>query len=244
MAFAALLPALLSGGISLGSSLYGSHQAKKQERRAQRGIERGTGAMGGAGESLTQPGKAGYDVFSTLNPQQSSALQQILSSLSGQGAVSQSPLYKAGQAHIQNILGGDTGAFEAPLMRQFNEQIIPGLAERFSGAGAGAQSSSAFQQALGGAGSDLAERLGALRGSLQQGAATQALGYAQAPAEQLQNLLGMQTQAFAPKQMGFGQSLGLGLAGGVGQGIGTGLSSPEVWKFLSSLFQKKPALGA
>lgn len=167
----------------------------------------------------------GYDVFSTLNPQQASAFQQLLASLSQQGGnISQNPLYQAGQAHIQKILGGGTEAFEAPLMRQFQEQIIPGLAERFSGAGAGAQSSSAFQQALGGAGADLAERLGALRGGLQQGAAGQALGYAQAPAEQLSNLLGMQTQAFAPKQMGFGKQLALGLGGGIGQGLGMGLT--------------------
>ena len=107
-------------------------------------------------------------------------------------------------------------------MRQFNEQIVPGIAERFSGLGSGAQSSSAFQQALGGAGADLSERLGALRGGLQGQAANQALGYAQQPVSNLQNFLGMQTQAFAPKQPSFGQQLGTGLIGGLGTGLGMG----------------------
>lgn len=163
----------------------------------------------------------GYDVFSTLNPQQSQLLQQLLGSMSGQaGNIEQNPLYQSGQSYLQGILGGDTSKFEAPLMRQFQEEIIPGLAERFSGAGAGAQSSSAFQQALGREGAGLTERLGALRGGLQGQAAQQALGYAQQPVSNIQNLLGMQTQAFAPKQKPFWQEALTGLAGGAGQGIG------------------------
>lgn len=169
----------------------------------------------------------GYNVFSTLNPQQSSVLQQILSSIGQQGGASgditQNRGYQLGSQYNQDILGGDTNKFEAPLMRQFNEQIIPGLAERFSGAGAGAQSSSAFQQALGQEGSALTERLGALRGGLQGQAADRALGYAQQPISNTQNYLGMNTQAFAPKQMGFGKQALLGLSGGVGQGLGMGL---------------------
>jgi hypothetical protein len=47
------------------------------------------------------------------------------------------------------------------LMNQFNQQIVPGLAERFSGAGG--QRSSAFGQQLGSAGADLATALGALQ---------------------------------------------------------------------------------
>lgn len=163
----------------------------------------------------------GYNVFSTLNPQQASLLQQLLGSSSGQsGNIQQNPLYQSGGNYLQKILSGDTSAFEAPLMRQFNEQIVPGLAERFSGLGSGAQSSSAFQQALGSAGADLSERLGALRGNLQMQAAPQALSYAQQPVSNIQNLLGLQTQAFSPKQMGFGKQLGLGLAGGIGEGLG------------------------
>lgn len=163
----------------------------------------------------------GYNVFSTLNPQQQTILQQLLGSMSGQtGNIQENPLYQAGGSHLQKILGGDTSAFEAPLMRQFNEQIIPGIAERFSGAGSGSQKSSAFQQALGQSGADLSERLGALRGGLQQNAAGQALGYAQQPVSNLQNLLNLNTQAFAPKSKPWWQEGLIGLAGGTSQGIG------------------------
>lgn len=170
----------------------------------------------------------GYEVFSTLNPQQQASLQQILSSIYQQGGaagdITQNRGYQLGSQFNQDILGGDTSKFEAPLMREFNEKIIPGLAERFSGAGAGAQSSSAFQNALSSSGADLAERLGALRGGLQGQAADRALGYAQQPVTNVQNLLGMNTQAFAPKQMGFGKQALVGLSGGVGQGLGMGLT--------------------
>jgi len=143
----------------------------------------------------------GYSSFSTLNPQQSGLLHQLLGSMNGQsGNIQQNPLFQSGENYLQKILGGDTSQFEAPLMRQFNEQIIPGIAERFSGLGSGAQSSSAFQQALGGAGADLTERLGALRGGLQMGAVPQALGYSQQPFTNLQQLLGIKTQGFVPKQ--------------------------------------------
>lgn len=170
---------------------------------------------------MSQKRPKGYDILSTLNPQQSQILQQLLGSLSGEtGNIQRNPLYQSGQSYLQGILGGDTEKFEKPLMRQFNEQIVPGIAERFSSLGSGAQSSSAFQQALGGAGADLSERLGALRGGLQGQAANQALGYAQQPVSNLQSLLGMSTQAFAPKQRSFGQEALIGLAGGVGSGLG------------------------
>jgi hypothetical protein len=60
----------------------------------------------------------------------------------------------------------------APQMRQFNEEIIPGLSEQFAGMGSGGLSSSGFRNAAVNAGTDLSERLGAMRAQLrQQGAA-------------------------------------------------------------------------
>lgn len=185
----------------------------------------------------------GYNVLSTLNPQQQTLLQQLLGSMSGlEGNIQRNPTFQAGQSYLQKILGGDTEAFEAPLMRQFNERIIPGIAERF--AGVGAQSSSAFQQALGSAGADLAERLGALRGGLQGQAVGQALGYAQQPVSNLQSLLGMSTQAFAPKQKPWWQELLGGLSGGVGTGLGVGLTgglggASSITDLINSILGKK-----
>jgi hypothetical protein len=72
-------------------------------------------------------------------------------------------------------LGGGNFNFE-PIAQQartqFQTQTVPGLAERFTSLGSGAQRSSAFQGALGQAGAGLEEGLGALRsqyGLQQQG---------------------------------------------------------------------------
>ena len=75
---------------------------------------------------------------------------------------------------LQGLTGGNFN-FE-PIAQQartqFNTQTVPGLAERFTSLGSGAQRSSAFQGALGQAGAGLEEGLGALRsqyGLQQQG---------------------------------------------------------------------------
>ena len=82
----------------------------------------------------------GYERFSTLSGQQQDIYDTLLSKLKGQ-------------------LGGEgMDTFKAPYLREFEEKIIPGLAERFAGMGAGSQSSSAFEQALGSSGADLSER--------------------------------------------------------------------------------------
>jgi len=62
----------------------------------------------------------------------------------------------------------DYQRFMAPEMRQFNEQIIPGLSEQFAGMGSGGLSSSGFRNAAVNAGTDLSERLGQIRANLRQ----------------------------------------------------------------------------
>lgn len=171
---------------------------------------------------------AGLQQLSTMTKGQSGFLQQLLSQLMGQSSnIGQNPLFQQGSNFLQQLLSGSpesTQAFEAPAMRQFNEQIVPGLAERFSGLGAGAQSSSAFQQALGQAGAGLSENLQALRSGLQMSALPQALGYAQQPINNLQGFgqlgLGSQSFGYVPKQQGFLKQLMTALAGGAGQGLG------------------------
>jgi hypothetical protein len=170
----------------------------------------------------------GYKSISTLGKGQQGLLQQLLSSLQGQsGNIQQSPLFQQGGNFLQQLLSGSPEAFksfEAPAMRQFNEQIIPGIAERFSGLGAGSQSSSAFQQALGQAGAGLSEQLQALRSGLQFGAIPQALGYAQQPISNFQGMaglgLGTQSKGFMPKQQPFWQQLLIALGGGAAQAGG------------------------
>lgn len=148
--------------------------------------------------------KGGFEQTPSMNPQQLQLLQQLLGGLGGAS--------QQGMGFLQNLLSGDTSQFEAPLMRQFSEQTIPGIAERFTGMGAGAQGSSAFGQQMGAAGAGLTEQLGALRGGLQM----QGLG-------QLRGLLGMGLGArpfesiYRPASTGF---LGA-MAPGIGQGIGS-----------------------
>lgn len=171
---------------------------------------------------------AGYEKLSTMSSGQKQLLKQLLASLQGQSSnIQQSPLYQSGSNYLQQLLSGSpesTAAFEAPAMRQFNEQIVPALAERFAGLGAGAQKSSAFQQALGSAGADLSERLASLRAQLQSSAIPQALGYAQQPVSNFQSSsqLGLGTQSFGytPKQQPFWQQLLAGLAPAIGQAAG------------------------
>ena len=175
---------------------------------------------------------AGYKSFSLQNRGQQNILQQLLQSLQGQGQgqgsnIQQSPLFQQGSGFLQQLLSGSqesSQAFEAPAMRQFNEQIIPGIAERFSGLGAGSQSSSAFQQALGQAGAGLSENLQSLRSGLQMGGLSHALNFAQQPISNFSGLaslgLGTQSKGFVPKQQSFIQQLLTALAGAGGQGLG------------------------
>ena len=201
-----LLPALISGGAALFGNRGNSNQGGQFQMQGRSGTPKG------------------YDQFSTMNPQQSELLQQLLGSISGQqGNINQNPLYQSGQNYLQNLLQGGDQAFanfEAPFKRQFHEQTIPGLAERFAGMGAGAQSSSAFQNALGQAGAGLSENLASLRSQLQMQALPQALQYANQPFSNIQKLLGLQTQGYQKQDMPWWQSLLGSLAGGAGQGLG------------------------
>lgn len=130
--------------------------------------------------------------------------QTIFSQLLGGGA----PAIPQGLEFLQSILSQAPEAmrqFEAPALRQFEEEILPTIAERFTGQlGAGSARSSAFGQQLGQAGASLQERLSAQRGTQS----TQAL-------QQLMQILGMGlTPQFdtllRPSQPGFLQEAGQG----------------------------------
>lgn len=169
----------------------------------------------------------GYETVSTLNKGQKALFDRyIQGAQQGPSGYFDNPLYQSGANYLQGILSGNPesfAAFEAPAMRQFHQQIIPQIAERFGGIGG--LSSSAFQQALGGASVDLSERLAQLRGQLQQGAAGQALQYAGAPLQQGNQLLNMETQAFLKKQPAWWQSALTGLVGGAASAFGGGFGT-------------------
>lgn len=130
-------------------------------------IGAGIGAAGGAligGYGASRQKKGGLlntpEETANVNrftPEQQAYLNQILAVLSG----TQEPTGILGQAL-------STEALEAPYKRQFQEEIIPQLAEKYAGIGAGSQSSSAFQQALGKSAADLSERLAYLNAQQKQ----------------------------------------------------------------------------
>lgn len=151
--------------------------------------------------------------------------------------------------------------FAAPQMREFNEQTIPGIAERFAGAGGGmgalggALSSSGFGQALGAAGAGLNTNLAQLRAQLQQQAIQSILGQYNQSA---QTAIGAQPFAYGQRQgtQGAAQA-GLGsffsnltpgamqggynslsnFFGGGGGGAGSSLANNQTFNELSAGFK-------
>jgi hypothetical protein len=154
--------------------------------------------------------------------------QSALKNYFNNGGVENSPLYQSGSSYLQHLLSGSpnaTAEFNAPYLQQFQQQIIPGLSERFAGMGTGAGSlnSSAFNQTLAQAGTGLQSTLAQLRQQLMGQASQQALGYAQQPYSNLFNALNIRPyeNIYKPATSGAGQSL-LSGAGGAAAGFALG----------------------
>lgn len=165
-------------------------------------------ASGGAGlGAASQFGGQGVNDFlwgtdfskmDTMSPEQIQQLQQILQSLSQDGQLGQG--YGQSLSGLQEMLDPSSAAmqrFEAPHLQQFEQQTIPGIAERFAGAGAqgGALSSSGFGQSLSSAGSQLQTQLAGMKSGLQQ----------QAMRDLMQQYQGMSGQALGAQSFGYKQ---------------------------------------
>ncbi len=163
---------------------------------------------------LTGTAAKNYQI-SNLGKEQQPGYNQLLSAAQGPGAGG-----AFGQAadYYRGLLSNDSAdfnAFAAPQIRQFNEQTVPGLAEQFAGMGSGGLSSSGFRNATVQAGTDLSERLGAIRAQLRQQGAQGLQGIGQAGLD-----TGFNTNVREPAQEGFlGQGLGTAL-GAVGTAFG------------------------
>jgi hypothetical protein len=143
------------------------------------GLVGGLGGLFGGGE------KGGVKQAPNFNPQQ----QQILSMLLGQG-----------QMNLQNPYAGfeDIANY---AQNQFNQNIVPSLAERFTSLGNNALSSGAFATQVGQAGRGLGDTLGLLRsqyGQQNQQNALQQLALGLSPS--FQNF-------YQQSQPGFGENL-------------------------------------
>lgn len=113
--------------------------------------------------------------LSNYNPQQNQGLNQIMSMLLGMGK--QGGGMQQSMQYLQDLLNPDSETmkqFEEPYMQQFNQETLPGIAEKY--AGMGALSSSGFGQALGGAGANLQSQLAQLKSGLRGQAAQGLMG--------------------------------------------------------------------
>lgn len=150
------------------------------------------------------------------SPEQEQAMQDYFNN-----PITNDKTYQSGNEYLQKILGGGPNAFsdfEAPYLQQFNQQIAPGIAERFAGMGAG--SSSGLNNSLAQAAGGLQNQLAGLHGQLKMQALPQALQYAQQPYSNTQAGMGFNPYEFIEQPGGPG--LLHHLAQGLGQGVGGG----------------------
>jgi hypothetical protein len=108
---------------------------------------------------------------STLRPEQEGLYQQLENAAMQKGA---GGAFGTTADYYRNLLSDDSEdykAFSAPALRQYNEEIVPGISEQFAGMGSGGLSSSGFRNAQVQGATDLAERLGSIRANLRQAGA-------------------------------------------------------------------------
>jgi len=169
-------------------------------------------------------GKSG----STFNKGQKQGLDQLLQDVKGMrgGAqdITHNPGFQMGNEWLQGLFNDPQffQDFEAPLQRNFQENTIPELANRFAGMGSGgALGSTAFRNALGREGSNLHTNIAAMRGGMQQQGVGQAMQYAQQP---FSNLMQMYQQAMQPTQNTY-QGPSQGFMGGLAAPFAQGAAS-------------------
>lgn len=168
---------------------------------------------------------------SSFGKNQLSSIDSILEAIRGMKGgsqdITQNQGYQEGQNWLSSLFNDPEffNRFEAPLQRQFQEQTVPELANRFASMGSGGSlGSTGFRNQLAREGSNLSTNLGALRGGLQQQGVNQSLQYSQQPFSNLMNLYQQALQptqnVYQPPSGGlFGPAIGA-LAGGAGIGLG------------------------
>ena len=146
----AFLPLIAAGGLTaLGSS----------------------GAFGKGIKRAINGTPAKQENVSTLRPEQEPLYNQLTQAGMGPGAGG--AFGNAADYYRSNLSDNpaDFNAFAAPQLRQYNQDIVPGISEQFAGMGAGGLSSSGFRNAQIQGATDLSERLGAIRAQLRQNSA-------------------------------------------------------------------------
>jgi len=181
---------------------------------------------------------AEYEQVSNLTPSQLKQQKQLQAAGKGRGA---GGAFGESADYWRDILSNDPAAFqafEAPQQRQFNEQIIPDLAEQFAGMGAGGLSSSGFRNAAVGAGTDLSERLASMRAGLRQNAASNLFNVGQAGLQQHS-----QYQQTNPGSQGFLSNVASGIGAAIPGAIAGGIPGALASGF-SNIFGKSSPYGS
>ena len=159
-------------------------------------------------DNIFSENEGGFSELSTLTKDQEPLLQQLLAALRGKGA---GGAYGTAADYYRSLFDDDNSTYNAlanPEMRRFRQDIIPNLAEQFAGMGSGGLSSSGFRNASVQAGTDLSERLGAIRAQLRQQGASGLAGLGQ------QGLQPYKENIYQQPTPGLGSSVG-GLLGGL-----------------------------
>jgi hypothetical protein len=176
-------------------------------------------ALSGLGGSKGEHG-------STYSKNQRGLIDETLNAVRGMRGsqdITQNQGYQTGMDWLQGLFNNPDffNNFEAPLQRQFQEQTVPELANRFAGMGSGgALGSTGFRNQLAREGSNLSTNIAALRGGMQQQAIPQLLGYAQQP---FSNMMSMMQNALTPTNNTY-QPASAGFAGGIAPGIMSGFT--------------------
>lgn len=142
---------------------------------------------------------------STYNKDQLSGLEGIMNDIQGmrgQGMndITQNQNYNEGSDWLSSLFNDQDffKNFEAPAMRNYEENTIPDLANRFASMGSGgSMGSTAFRNQANREGSNLQANLAAMRGGMQQQGVGQSLQYGQQPTS---NFMQMFQQAMQPTQ--------------------------------------------
>lgn len=141
------LPLAAAGMGALGGWLFGGKGNQQQQMQPYQPTYMPETVSGVGGDVMTRRLPEGGTLMQTgrFTPEQQSALNQLLShGLSGMQALPQA----------------EFGPIRQQALSQFQQETVPGIAERFTGPDA--QRSSAFAQTLGAAGTGLQERLAAM----------------------------------------------------------------------------------
>ena len=138
---------------------------------------------------------------------------QMIKGMKGAGDVTKNQGFQQGNEWLMSMFNDPEffKNFEAPLQRQFQEQTVPDLANRFASMGSGGSlGSTGFRNQLAREGSNLSSNIAALRGGMQQNAIPQLLQYSQQP---FSNLMSLYSQALGQPMMNQYQPATMGAAG-------------------------------